>query len=48
VDFEGELLQLRVPAGTPPGLYKWISALTEAGTLNLLTGLSERSVTITQ
>ncbi len=46
VDFEGELLQLRVPAGTPPGLYKWISALTEAGTLNLLTGLSERSVTI--
>jgi len=48
VDFEGELLQLRVPAGTPPGLYKWISALTEAGTLNLLTGLSERSVTIAQ
>ena len=46
-DFEGELLQLRVPGGTPPGLYKWISALTEAGTLNLLTGASERSVVVT-
>ena len=46
VDFDGEILQVQVPAGTPPGLYKWISALTEAGTLNLLTGLSERNVTI--
>ncbi len=46
VDFDGEILQLQVPAGTPPGVYTWISALTEAGTLNLLTGLSERSVTI--
>ena len=46
VDFDGEILQLQVPAGTPPGVYTWISALTEAGTLNLLSGLSERSVTI--
>ena len=46
VDFDGEILQLQVPAGTPPGVYKWISALTEAGTLNLLSGLSERSVTV--
>ncbi len=46
VDFDGEILQLQIPAGTPPGIYKWISALTEAGTLNLLSGLSERSVTV--
>ncbi len=46
VDFDGEMLQLQVPAGTPPGVYKWISALTGAGTLNLLSGLSERSVTV--
>ena len=45
-DFDGEVLQLQIPQGVPPGIYKWISALTEAGTLNLLTGLSERAVTI--
>jgi len=46
IDFDSEILQVQVPGGTPPGNYKWISALTETGTLNLLTGLSERSVTI--
>jgi Ice-binding-like len=47
VDVDGEILQVLVPAGTPPGIYKWLSALTEAGTFNLLTTPAERSVTIT-
>lgn len=45
-DFDGEVLQLPIPQGVPPGIYKWLSALTEAGTLNLLSGLSERAVRI--
>jgi hypothetical protein len=47
VDFDGQILQLQVPMGTPAGTYTWMSALTEAGTLNLLSGLSERTFTIT-
>lgn len=46
VDFDGEVLALPIPAGAPPGVYRWLSALTEAGTLNLLSGLSERTVQI--
>jgi len=47
VDFDGQLLQLQVPAGTPAGTYTWMSALTEAGTLNLLSAISERTFTVT-
>ncbi|MGE0359518.1 MAG: ice-binding family protein [Vicinamibacterales bacterium] len=47
VDLDVEIAALPIPAGTPPGLYKWLSALTQAGTLNLLTGIAERSMTIT-
>jgi type VI secretion system secreted protein VgrG len=47
VDLDLEIAALPIPAGTPPGLYKWLSALTQAGTLNLLTGIAERTVTIT-
>jgi len=46
VDFDGTLLQLQVPPGTPPGLYTWLSALTDAGTLNLRSGISERAFTV--
>jgi len=46
VDFSGTLLQLQVPAGTPPGVYTWMSALTDAGTLNLRSGISERTFTV--
>ena len=46
VDYDGEILQLQVPGGTPGGSYTWLSALTEAGTLNLLTGISERTFTV--
>lgn len=46
VDFDGEVLALPIPASAPPGVYRWLSALTEAGTLNLLSGLSERVVQI--
>ena len=47
VDYDGQLLQLQVPAGTPAGTYTWMSALTEAGTLNLLSPIAERSFTVT-
>ena len=46
VDVDGPLLQLQVPPGTPPGVYTWLSALTDAGTLNLRSGISERTFTI--
>jgi len=46
-DFVGEILNLRVPGGTPPGYYTWMSALTEAGTMQLISGISERSFTVT-
>lgn len=46
-DFVGEILNLRVPGGAPPGYYTWMSALTEAGTMNLLSGISQRGFTIT-
>ena len=46
VDLDLELLALQIPPGTPPGLYKWLSALTQAGTMNLLTGIAERPFTI--
>lgn len=46
IDFDGEVLALPIPAGAPPGVYKWLSALTESGTLNLLTSISERPVQI--
>ena len=47
VDYDGQILQLQVPAGTPAGIYTWMSALTEAGTLNLLSPIAERSFTVT-
>jgi hypothetical protein len=47
VDLDLELLALQIPPGTPPGLYKWLSALTQAGTMNLLTGIAERAFTVT-
>jgi hypothetical protein len=37
-----DVLALPVPAGAPPGLYVWLSALTRAGTLELLTGIGEQ------
>jgi hypothetical protein len=46
VDLDLEVLALQIPPGTPPGLYKWLSALTQAGTMNLLTGIAERPFTI--
>jgi Ice-binding-like len=46
VDVDGPLLQVQVPPGTPPGVYTWLSGLTDAGTLNLRSGISERTFTI--
>jgi hypothetical protein len=47
VDIDTQILAFQIPAGAPPGVYKWLSALTQTGTMNLLTGISERHVTIT-
>ena len=47
MDLDAEILALPIPPGTPPGIYTWLSALTQAGTLDLLTGISERAVTVT-
>jgi hypothetical protein len=46
VDYVGDLLALRVPAGVAPGTYTFLSGLTEAGTMNLLSGINRRSFTI--
>ena len=45
-DFDGEILRVVVPAGTPPGTYTWMSTLTEAGTLTLISVVSELSFTV--
>ena len=45
--YEGAVAQVAVPRGAPPGRYTWLSALTAAGTLNLLTPISESVFTIT-
>ncbi len=47
MDLDAEILALQIPPGTPPGVYNWLSALTQAGTLDLLTGIAERAVTVT-
>ena len=47
MDLDAEILALQIPPGTPPGVYTWLSALTQAGTLDLLTGIAERRVTVT-
>jgi hypothetical protein len=46
VPFEGSIAQIVVPRGTPPGRYTWLSALTAAGTLNLITPIAESVFTI--
>jgi len=46
VTFSGNVLQLVIPPGAPPGTYTWLSALTSAGTLNLMTPITETSFTI--
>jgi hypothetical protein len=46
VDLDVVLLRLQVPLGTPAGTYTWMSVLTDAGTLNLRSSISERSFTV--
>lgn len=47
IRFSGEIGRLVIPAGTPPGTYRWLSALAQPGTLNLLTPIAETTFTIT-
>ncbi len=44
--FQGALAQVTIPRGAPAGRYTWLSALTAAGTLNLLTPIAETVFTI--
>jgi hypothetical protein len=46
VDWDGDIVALPIPAGAPPGVYTWLSALTRTGTLELLSGISARAFTI--
>jgi hypothetical protein len=45
--FEGVVARLPIPRGAPAGRYTWLSALTAAGTLNLLTPISTSVFAIT-
>lgn len=47
VNLDQQIASLVVPPGTPPGTYTWLAALTEPGTMNLLSGISQRSFTVT-
>ena len=46
VNFVGDIFAVRVPEGTPPGTYAVLSGLTEAGTMNMLSGIQRRTFTI--
>lgn len=45
--FEGVVARVVIPRGAPAGRYTWLSALTAAGTLNLLTPIATSVFTIT-
>lgn len=44
--YSGQVLELTIPPGAPKGTYAWLSALAAAGTLNLLTPITETPFSI--
>ena len=44
--FRGKLAELQIPPGVPVGPYRWLSALAQPGTLNLVTPISEARFSI--
>jgi hypothetical protein len=44
--FRGRLAALQIPPGVPVGPYRWLSALAQPGTLNLITPISEARFSI--
>jgi hypothetical protein len=46
VAYQGDIVQVTVPPGTPPGSYAWLSAVTSPGTLTLLSPIAESPFTI--
>jgi hypothetical protein len=44
--FHGKLAELQIPPGVPVGPYRWLSALAQPGTLNLVTPISEARFSI--
>jgi Ice-binding-like len=47
MNFKGVIASISIPAGAPAGTYTWLSALTSAGTMNLVSDISERHFVIT-
>ena len=47
VNFNGVVASISIPPGAPAGTYTWLSALTSAGTMNLVSDISERHFVIT-
>jgi hypothetical protein len=47
VNFNGVIASISIPPGAPAGTYTWLSALTSAGTMNLVSDISERHFVIT-
>ena len=47
VNFKGVVASISIPPGAPAGTYTWLSALASAGTLNLVSDISERHFVIT-
>ena len=44
--FRGKLAELQIPPGVPVGPYRWLSALAQPGTLNLVTPIAEKRFSI--
>lgn len=44
--YDGAVMLVSVPAGSPAGTYQLLSALTQAGTVNLVTAISSTTVTV--
>lgn len=48
VNFSGVVATITIPRGAPRGTYTWLSALTAAGTMSLVSEISEQNFTIKQ
>ena len=47
-NFTGVVASITIPPGAPRGTYTWLSALTAAGTMGLVSDISEQHFTITR
>jgi hypothetical protein len=47
VNFRSEVASISIPHGIAPGTYTWLSALTAAGTMNLVSEIAAQRFVIT-